>query len=164
MRLLVMAALSLPAAASADPPGREEVQARESFLLGDYQVALERYLLLYGETFHPIHLRNVGRCYQMMGQSSKAVTVFREYLELPRLAAEDRLSVQGYIREMEALQRRQKADTPAVQLALPRPARVSPPPARPEPPPLYRRWWLWAIAGGAIAAGASAAILSAPRP
>jgi tetratricopeptide (TPR) repeat protein len=30
----------------------------------------------------------------------------------------------------------------------------SPPPPRPPPPPLYRKWWLWATIGGALAASA----------
>jgi hypothetical protein len=147
------------------------VEAREAFVTGRYQQALDLFGKLYAETLHPTYLRNIGRCYQGLGDADHAVSAFRDYLrKVPQLSAKERAEIDEYIAEMEALKRKQEEQARA---AGPGPA----PAARPDPgpPPLAvnaaalapaapaekaggTRWWLWTglavvAAGAAIAAG-----------
>jgi len=46
-----------------------DVRARELFGLGKYAEALVLFCKLYADTTHPTYLRNVGRCYQNLGQA-----------------------------------------------------------------------------------------------
>ena len=50
--------------AAGDP---RELKAREDFAAGRYQQALDVFAKLYAETLHPVYLRNIGRCYQNLG-------------------------------------------------------------------------------------------------
>ena len=59
---------------------KREIQARESFAAGRYQDALDMFVKLYAEKVHPNYLRNIGRCYQNLGEPDKAISSFREYL------------------------------------------------------------------------------------
>jgi hypothetical protein len=173
--LVVAAALMLGgrAAAAAD---KRELQAREDFAAGRYQQALDIFAKLYAEKLHPNYLRNIGRCYQNLGDPDKAISAFHEYLRKAKaVPADDRAEVEGYIKEMEALAaRRQSAaappptappppETPPPHLAVPvtpAPAitlTATPEPPAPEPSPFYTRWWFWTIVGGAALVGGLAA-------
>jgi len=163
-------------------PDRRELQAREAFAAGRYQEALDIYAKLYAEKLHPNYLRNIGRCYQDLGQPERAISSFREYLRKARVSADERKEIEGFISEMEELKKKQERDKQAFAPAPPahpaaavddRPA--APPPAAPppalavsggagpeapakdEPSPLYKRWWLWALVGAAVAAGVGGA-------
>lgn len=104
-----------------------EVKARELFGIGRYAEALDIYGKLYAETTHPTYMRNIGRCYQNMGEPDKAISSFREYLrQAANLAPDQRAQVEGYIREMEEL-KRQRATA----------ANPPPPTAATTPPPLH---------------------------
>jgi len=95
--------LLLPAALEAAPP-KHDLDARRAFAAGRCQEALDLYVDLYAQTLHPNYLRNIGRCYQNLGQADKAISSFREYLRKARgLARAEADEIQGYIREMEAL-------------------------------------------------------------
>ena len=59
---------------------QRELKAREAFAAQRYQDALDLFAKLYAETLHPIYLRNIGRCYQKLGQPVKAIDAFQEYL------------------------------------------------------------------------------------
>jgi tetratricopeptide (TPR) repeat protein len=149
--LLVAAALAFGATAHAQSEEERERAARASFAAGDYRQALDAYVKLYTDHPHPTYLRNIGRCYQNLGEPDKAVSSLREYLrQATGLAPADRARVEGYIREMEDLKRKRedeqarsrapdRARPPAAAPVSPPPA-AAPPPAQPPaaatPPPL----------------------------
>jgi len=111
-----------PARALAAVDSRE-MQAREAFGAGRYQEALDLFVKLYAEKLHPNYLRNIGRCYQNLGDPDKAISSFREYLRKAKgLRADERAEVEGYIREMEDLKKQRTATA------------TPPPPANPPPP------------------------------
>jgi hypothetical protein len=172
--------LSLCAASAHAAPDKRELQAREDFAAGRYQEALDLFAKLYAEKLHPNYLRNIGRCYQNLGDPDKAISSFHEYLrKVKGIAPDERREVEGYIKEMEDLAARRKGSPPAaaepppaaprplVTAAAPPPAATTPtllekpmaPSAEPasESPPLYKRWWVWAIVGGVVVAGAGLA-------
>ena len=147
-----LALLAAPAAAQED----RDVQARDLFVAGKYDQALDMYRALHQSTGHPTYLRNIGRCHQMMRQPAPAIASFRAYLREARpLEAAERREIEGYIAEMEAL-----SAPPPASLAVP-PAQAPPAPpgvALVEPrgaaaEPVTRKWWFW-TGVGALVAGA----------
>lgn len=89
---------------------QREMRAREAFAVGKYQDALDLFAKLYAEKLHPNYLRNIGRCYQNLGEPDKAINSFREYLRKARtVSADERQEVEGYIQEMEDLKAKQQA-------------------------------------------------------
>ena len=121
----VLVTLASARVAHAQQRDQREIHAQELFVLGRYPAALEIYGKLYAETNHPTYLRNIGRCYQKMGDPDKAIDSFREYLQHAKnLPADQRDVIEGYIRDMQALkaQHEQSAARP-------------PPRQEPEPPP-----------------------------
>ena len=174
----VLAMLATRTAMAAD---QRELKAREAFAAQRYQDALDLFAKLYAETLHPIYLRNIGRCYQNLGQPDQAISSFRDYLRKAKNPTADETNeIEGYIKEMEEL-KRQKASAsgstppPATDTSsapvTPLPS-ASPPPSSgttasavltaPQPPPeetppLYARWWFWAIVGGVVLAGVGVA-------
>jgi hypothetical protein len=168
-----------PGRAVAEVDSRE-MQAREAFAAGRYQEALDGFVKLYAEKLHPNYLRNIGRCYQNLGDPDKAISSFREYLRKAKgLRADERAEVDGYIKEMEELKKQREAAAatpPPPPVARPvepiaTPVVTSPPPREPppsltltEPPrgsippaeeatPVYKTWWFWTIMG-VVAVGA----------
>jgi hypothetical protein len=153
-----------------------EMQAREAFAAGSYQEALDIYTKLYAVKLHPTFLRNIARCYQNLGEPERAISSFREYLRKAKdMTSEERTEVEGYIKEMEELQRKNAAaaaaaPTPAPQplpVAAPPPAPVEPrpivvtqpaPAPEPAPAPFYKRAWFWAVVGGVVVAGTAAGL------
>jgi hypothetical protein len=127
--------LLVAAPAEAQKPDAREVKARELFAVGRYQEALQIYGKLFAETAHPTYLRNIGRCYQNLGDPDKAISSFREYLRQARdVPADQRAQVEGYIREMEDLKRKREASTAPPSIAPPPPAIANPPPGAVPPP------------------------------
>ena len=122
--------------ARAQKSDAREVKARELFGIGRYPEALEIYGKLYAETTHPTYMRNIGRCYQNMGEPDKAISSFREYLrQAANLAPDQRAQVEGYIREMEELKRqRATAAGPPATTAPTTPTTTAPPPVGATPP------------------------------
>jgi hypothetical protein len=186
--LLSIFALALAlGAARADAGGdQRELKAREDFAAGRYQQALDAFAKLYAETLHPTYLRNIGRCYQNLGEPDRAITSFRDYLRKAKgISSDERKEVEGFISEMEELKRQKEASassssssgattTTAPPPVMPLPTETTktpgptanasvvltappPPPPPAESPPVYERWWFWAIIGGAIAGGLGAA-------
>src|SRR3954469_17072651 len=102
-RVLVLVAIMTWASSAAAVPPRE-LEAREAFATGKYQRALDLFGKLYAETLHPTYLRNIGRCYQYLGDPDRALISFRDYLHKARnVDPAERREVAGYIDEMEAL-------------------------------------------------------------
>ena len=179
-----IAALSAaPAVAATDP---REITAREYFVDGRYQEALDLFAKLYAETLHPNYLRNIGRCYQNLGEPDKAITNFRDYLRKAKNVTHDeRTEVEGYISDMEKLKERQEKEREsapktaepsheAATSSAPPPSLSAPPPAsapttlvaapagtepreQTESAPVYTKWWFWTLIGVAVAGGVGAA-------
>jgi hypothetical protein len=132
-----------------------EAGARKLYALGRFAEAAEIYAQLYSETLHPTYLRNVGRCYQGMGDGPRAISVFHEYLRKAKDASPaQRAEVEGLIREIEGAGRR-----PAPVTARPPPGQAvgtvtatTSPPDSEATAPIYKRWWFW-TAIGVVAAG-----------
>jgi len=168
------------AGADGDP---REVKAREDFAAGRYQQALDAFAKLYAETVHPTYLRNIGRCYQNMGDPDRAIISFRDYLRKKKeITPEERAEVEGFIAEMEALKKRRSGVPASSSGDTPPPtSSITPLPTAPEPKsggaapevlvsqparlaeessPVYMRWWFWTIVGAA-AVGAGIGIAAA---
>jgi hypothetical protein len=173
--IVLMGLASVPAVA-APPRDNREMQAREAFAAGRYQEALDVFVKLYAEKLHPNYLRNIGRCYQNLGEPDKAISSFREYLRKAKgVTPEERAEIDGYIKEMEELKQQRSAPPPPPR---PEPKLEAPPPPvveerpstllapvapAPEPsPPFYTRWWFWGAIGGA-AAVAAVVLLTRPK-
>ena len=163
--------------AAGDP---RELKAREEFAAGRYQQALDVFAKLYAETLHPVYLRNIGRCYQNLGDPDKAIITFRDYLRKHEtITPKEKAEVEGFIADMEALKKQRAAEA-----APPNEAEKAPPPksaittlpSAPEPAnsgaapaalvtapaqqpgdassPIYTTWWFWTIvAAAAVGAG-----------
>jgi tetratricopeptide (TPR) repeat protein len=170
-------ALALGAARANAEGDPRELKAREDFAAGRYQQALDVFAKLYAETLHPTYLRNIGRCYQNLGEPDKAITSFREYLRKHKsITPEERSDVEGYIAEMEQLKKSRSPSPPPTSAATslttaPEPkdsggaapeALVTAPakPADEESSPVYTRWWFWTLVGAA-AAGVGIGIFAA---
>ena len=154
---------------------KREIEARQAFAAGQYQQALDLYAELYAEKVHPTYLRNIGRCYQNLRQPEKAINAFRDYLRQAKgLDTAERSEVEGYIAEMEALQKQQEAQAaaasttaappPSLPLATSVPSEKGPgaglqlsEPSAPPPPetptPLYKKAWFWSVVGVAVVGG-----------
>lgn len=153
---------------------KREVEARKAFAAGKYQKALDLFTDVYADNPHPTYLRNVGRCYQNLKQPEKAINAFKDYLRQAKDLKESEVKeVNGFIAEMEELQKEQKAETAAAAPPPPPPPPpvvpvVVPPPEKPtrtaeltsqpvvEPAPstpIYKKAWFWGVVG-VVAAGA----------
>jgi tetratricopeptide (TPR) repeat protein len=170
--IVVLAGAGRPA--TADDDRQEDLKARTYFAAGDYQQALDIYARLYAETLHPTYLRNIGRCYQNMGNADKAISSFREYLrKAGNLSQEQRAEIDRYIAEMEELKRPKTPapipvpmpsasdeSTPVAGASLAAPeAAVTREPHESTASPFYTRGWFWVGVGAAVVAGVVAALL-----
>jgi len=153
-----------------------EMEARQAFAAGNYKDALDIYTTLYAEKLHPTFLRNVGRCYQNLADPEHAISSFREYLRKAKdISVDEREEVEGYIKEMEDLEKKNAAAAappeppanppqplppaapPAGEPVAPPPGLVmqqsAPPPAPANAPtPVYKKAWFWAVVGGVVVA------------
>ena len=108
-----------PVRAQSTQEDQREANARQLFAVGKYGEALEIFGKLYAETAHPTYLRNIGRCYQNLGDPDRAIASFREYLRQARGVSDDqRKVIEGYIAEMEELKRKQASAPPRTDDAL----------------------------------------------
>ena len=175
-------AFAAPAPTEAAPKGRDkrEIKAREAFAGGRYDEALDLFAKLYAEKLHPTYLRNIGRCYQNLRQPEKAINAFRDYLRQAKdLSSAEKIEIEGYIAEMEALKKKQDNEQAARAAPPPRspiPVPAAPPvpashgpttgtvsltekPTAPSPQPsqpFYKSGWFWGVVGGVVVVGAVA--------
>jgi tetratricopeptide (TPR) repeat protein len=150
----------------------DEMEARQAFAAGNYKNALDIYTKLYAEKLHPTYLRNIGRCYQNLGDPERAISSFREYLRKAKdLKHDERTEVEGYIAEMEEMQKKSAAAAtpppppqPVAQPLLqpqpqpqpvyfPQPVQVDVAQQAPQPTPFYKKAWFWGVVGGVVVAG-----------
>jgi len=117
-----------PARAVAAPLNEREVEARKDFAEARYEDALHIFASLFAEFGDPIYLRNVARCYQKLKRPTESIATFQEYLARAKVTPDERAEVQGYIAEMEALQKAQAAEK-----AEPAPNMVAAPEAAARP-------------------------------
>src|SRR5450432_2051080 len=131
---ILLLAIGLAAASRARAlaaPDPREVEAREDFAVGRYQLAAEIFARLYAETLHPNYLRNIGRCYQNLGEPDRAIVSFRDYLHKAKsVSADERAEIDGYISEMQDLKRQREGGA-----AKPAPAPTVAEPVTPLAPP-----------------------------
>lgn len=131
--LLALSCSLFAARAEAAPVAidEREVEARRDFAEGRYKEAIHLFAELYAQSADPIHLRNIGRCYQKMRRPDEAIANFHDYLAKARLTADERKEIESYIDEMEALRRKRGSGraepTPDATVAAV-PAPTSPPP------------------------------------
>jgi hypothetical protein len=176
--LVTIMIATMTAAVHAAPRDRRELQAREAFAAARYNDALDLYAKLYAEKLHPTYLRNVGRCYQNLGDPDHAISSFRDYLRQAKdVSPAERAEVEGYIGEMEALKRQREivaAAPPTAPIAArppPFPAAGAPPSTSPEPPvalattatpspplPFYKRGLFWGAVAGVLVLGTVAVL------
>jgi len=175
-----MVALGVGAVRAQAASDTREIKAREDFAAGRFQEALDIFARLYAESLHPIYLRNIGRCYQGLGNADRAIATFRDYLRKAKgISQDEQKEIEGYIKEMEELKRQHEA---AAEQPSPPPKSV---PSAPEPPapaqtntqavlvskppttapaeassPIYTKWWFWTLVGAA-AVGAGLGIAAA---
>jgi tetratricopeptide (TPR) repeat protein len=109
---LVAVGLALAGALGAAPAHAAptlEVRARTAFIAGRYDEAVELYSRLYGESLHPVYLRNLGRCHQKLGNAERATEFFEQYLKQePSIKEDERQEILGYIQDMRELKAAQK--------------------------------------------------------
>ena len=175
--LLILAVLSVASLSSsvAFAEDAREVNSRALFAKGEYQSALDIYATLFAEKAEPLYLRNIGRCYQKLRQPERAIDAFREYLRRARVKSTERAEVEGFIHEMEDLQKAQAgavptdppraavsrpAETRASQTPSPPPSMALPTAAGGEAPASKER-----VAGATLSAGnGGGAAVEEPRP
>jgi hypothetical protein len=114
---LFLGVLSRMTPAAAALTGDEETHllqdAETAMVAGQYERAIPLYASLFGETRKPVYLRNLGRCHQFLEHADQAILNFQQYLNLSAALTDgERLEVQGFIKEMEALKAQQGQKTP----------------------------------------------------
>jgi len=128
-------AMSL-ASVAAHAEDRREKQGRALFAKAEYEKALDIFATLFSETNDAIYLRNIGRCYQKLQQPDKAIDAFREYLRRGHVKSGERAEVEGFITEMQELQKARAATVAPPPSAEPsRPTAHEAEPASSTPPP-----------------------------
>jgi tetratricopeptide (TPR) repeat protein len=130
----MLALVGAPLRVGAAPIDKREVQARKDFAAGRYEQAAELFAELFALTSDPIHLRNIARCYQSLKRPTEAISNFENYLrKANKLSPTEREEIQGYIKEMEALQAAQRPAPPRPEPEQPAAVTPAPAPAAPSP-------------------------------
>src|SRR5262249_43548943 len=146
------------AATPADVEVDEHVaQGHRLYLLGRYQDAIAEYRHAYELRAEPQFLFQIAEAYRQLGASEQALFYYERYLAGAG-AGPDRGVAEQRVAEIESLRAAAAPAGPTAGLATPPGASQGPSLKRPTP--IWRRWWLWAAIGAALAAGATAAALA----
>lgn len=118
---LLIPALLFPAQADAQRRGRRAptpaqverartlfVQGSEHYQAGRLDQALEAFLEAWRAVPSPELAYNVARTYERMGEAQRGIEFYRHYLRRAAPDATEREEVEGRIRELEAIARRQR--------------------------------------------------------
>ena len=186
-RLLVAFALLVSFGRTAAAEDRAHARAAfragsQHYNLGEFQQALDSFREAYRNYEDPSFLFNIAQCERQLGHKREAVREYRAYLNNSE-NADNRESVRQTItqleREIAVEDQRAVAAAAAAQAAKPAPetAAVAPKPTveptaetltasapPPERKPAYKKWWVWTIVGGVVAAGAATGLVFALRP
>jgi tetratricopeptide (TPR) repeat protein len=144
-------------------------QGKAAFEFGKFQEALEHYKTAYRIAPLPGLLFNIGQCHRNLDNPEQAIFAFRLYLR-KRPEAANREAVLRLIDELEhklsEAQVKPEGET-KIPAYVPEshPYTEPPPPPPPQPArttPLYKRWWVWTLAG-AVVAGAAVGIYLGSR-
>jgi tetratricopeptide (TPR) repeat protein len=148
--------------------------------LGDYQGAIIEFKTAYASSSNPGLLFNIAQSYRLMKDYSQALQFYRTYLRLSP-HARNRVDVEKLVAEVERLakaaadERARQAEQPPKAAPLPElrlPAAAAPAPSPPAVSlevavthptphrPWWKHWWVWTLAGGAVAASATIAVLA----
>ena len=149
-----------PGAARAD----YEAGARH-YDLAEFDEALASFKDAYRARTDPAFLFNIAQCLRKLNKLDDATTFYRTYLRRAPDAS-NRVEVERHLKDVES---QMEAATPPVPPraflvqetppAAPPQIDLSPQPTPTiEKHPLYKRWWIWSAAG-AVAAGATVAII-----
>jgi tetratricopeptide (TPR) repeat protein len=176
----LLALLILVAPAHADDQARARAafkQGSRHYNLGEFQQALESFREAYRNVDDPSFLFNIAQCERQLGHKREAVREYRAYLN----NAPDNISNRDAIKQIVTQLEKEISDEQATTKMPPTTVTPPPPPppliatptARPAddgasltasaPPrdqhkPAYKKWWVWTIVGGVVAAGAATGI------
>jgi tetratricopeptide (TPR) repeat protein len=132
-------------------------RATAHFAVGDFAEAAEEYQAAYKLKQDPALLYDAAQAFRLAGKPEKALILYRNYVQLyPREPNIGEVQEQ-IVKLKSAISAADSAkNNPPTATAEPVGAASS---ASPEPiaeaprkPPLYKKWWVWTIAGG-VAAG-----------
>lgn len=146
----------------------------QHYNLGEFQQALDSFREAYRNYEDPSFLYNIAQCERQLGHKREAVREYRAYLNNSD-NADNRDSVRQIIaqleREIAIDDQRAAAAAAAAAAARPTPPAVVTTIAEPTPAtlttstpskidrkPVYKKWWVWTIVGGVVAAGAAAGL------
>jgi len=148
----------------------------------EYAKALDEYKSAYLAKPDPAFLFNIGQCYRKLGDDTKALEFFQQYLKKAPSSDPNRAQGEARIRDIETSRAKTSESAPAPPPAVvggPPPSLTAPPtgtpPATPgvdltatsagtEEPnrkPVLKRWWFWTGVGAVVAAGAVTAVVLA---
>jgi tetratricopeptide (TPR) repeat protein len=146
----------------------------------EYAKALDEYKTAYLAKPDPAFLFNIGQCYRKLGDDSKALEFFHQYLKKAPPEDPSRAQGEARIRDIETSRSKPPETVPASPPAVvggPPPSLTGPPPGTPpetprvdltatsirtEEPnrkPVLKTWWFWTGVGAVVAAGAVTAIV-----
>ena len=160
----------------------------QHYNLGEFQQALDSFKEAYRNYEDPSFLYNIAQCERQLGHKREAVREYRAYLNNSE-NADNRESVRQIITQLERdiaaedqraaaaakprkrrrrvsrstrRPRRRPTSKPSLEPAGETLTASAPPP--PEHKPAYKKWWVWTIVGGVVAAGAATGLVFALRP
>lgn len=152
-----------PPTAESEQLARAEFErAQRAYDLGRFETAIVHYSRAYEAMPLPAFLFNIAQCHRLLGEHAQAAFFYRRYLDLAGNPANAPLT-RELLSEMEQRQserERHERDTAARATA----ALTMNPLGAHEAEPLYKRWWFWAVVGGAVAAGMTAVTVANNQP
>jgi tetratricopeptide (TPR) repeat protein len=175
--LLTLALGAGTADAQKRKPSEQEQQARAHYKkalsyynLREYTMSIIEFKEAYSLSEEPMLLFNIAQAYRLSRQNEEALHYYSIYLRL-KPNAPNRRDVEQFIAELEQLHKaeemlnRDEVGPSAPGTTLHYPLENQPPPEAAGPPapapqvgtgpphrPLYKRWWVWTIAGTTVAA------------
>jgi tetratricopeptide (TPR) repeat protein len=124
-------------------------QAKQHYNLGEYETALNDFLIVYREFPDPSLLHAMAQCHRKLGNRDKAILMYKSYLRESRAAGPDADEVRRLIQALEDDLRREaesKQRPPQSVEPSPTPAPAPPPPPRWATP--ARKAGIGLLAGG----------------
>lgn len=114
----------------------------------EYETAIEKYKEVYQKWPAPWIIFNIGRVYHKMSQFSSAAIYYQRYVEddqVTDLAQQEQARI--LLSEVR-LKIEPRPQDSAVQAAVQQP--IQPATSLPRKQPLYKKWWIWTLAGLAV--------------